>query len=229
MQCGSGMQHANAVPSTAPADEPRARGPLEQWAGAFGDAYVERNPATAQNVRLRLRALAPILARLDGAPPRSILECGCNVGLNLRALRQLTDAELFAVEPNRTAREIVVRDEVLDPAHLLEGSLAALPFADASMELVFTSGVLIHVPPAHLARALHEVHRVSRRYVLAIEYFSARPEAVTYRGHAELLWKRDFGGAYLDLFPTLRPIDAGFLWSRTSGCDDATWWLFEKG
>jgi pseudaminic acid biosynthesis-associated methylase len=218
-----------AADPTIPRREPQTRGALDHWAGEFGDAYVARNPATEQNVRLRLRALAPILARLDGAPPRAILECGCNVGLNLRALRQLTDAELFAVEPNRSARESVLRDAVLDAGHLVEGSLSALPFGNESMDLVFTSGVLIHVPPAQLTGALHEVHRVSRRYVLAIEYFSPRPEAVTYRGHEGLLWKRDFGGAYLDLFPSLRTIDTGFLWSRTSGCDDATWWLFEKG
>jgi spore coat polysaccharide biosynthesis protein SpsF len=202
---------------------------LEHWTGAFGDAYVERNPASEENVRLRVRALAPILARMDGAPPARILECGCNVGLNLRALRALTAADLYAVEPNRAACEIVRRDGVLDDAHLRLGAIDALPFPDASMDLVFTSGVLIHVAPEHLDRALREVHRVSRRYVLAIEYFSPRPDAVPYRGHDELLWKRDFGGAYLDLFPSLTPIDAGFLWSRTTGCDDATWWLFRKG
>lgn len=202
---------------------------LDHWTGEFGDAYVARNPATDDNVRLRLRALAPILARMDGDPPRSILECGCNVGLNVRALQHLTRAEVFGIEPNRAAREVVMRDGILDATHLAEGSVGALPFPDASMDLVFTSGVLIHVAPDDLASAMREVHRVSRKYVLAIEYFSVKPEAVPYRGHTELLWKRDFGGAYLDLFPTLTPIDAGFLWSRTSGCDDATWWLFRKG
>jgi hypothetical protein len=69
---------------------------------------------------------------------------------------------------------------------------------------------------------------VSRQYLLAIEYFSVKPESIEYRGQSGLLWKRDFGGAYLDLFPDLVTIDVGFLWRRTSGCDDATWWLFRK-
>lgn len=201
---------------------------LQHWTGAFGDAYVDRNPPNDQNVRLRLRALAPILARLDGDRPRSILECGCNVGLNLRALRSLTDAELFAIEPNSAARERVLRDGVLDAEHLVGATTTSLPHADASIDLVFTCGVLIHVPPEDLAASMKEVHRVARKYVLAIEYFSPRPESVPYRGSTELLWKRDFGGAYLDAFPSLTPIDTGFLWSRTSGCDDATWWLFRK-
>jgi pseudaminic acid biosynthesis-associated methylase len=203
-------------------------GPLGHWTGSFGDQYAGRNAATADAVRTRVRMLAPIMARLDGAPPQSVLECGCNVGLNLRALRQLTSAELYAIEPNGRARQTVLDDGVLDASRIHDATLARLPFADASIDLVFTSGVLIHVPPDELPRALQELYRVSRRYVLAIEYFSVRPESVEYRGQAGLLWKRDFGGAYLDLFPDLATIDVGFLWRRTSGCDDATWWLFQK-
>jgi len=203
-------------------------GPLGHWTGSFGDQYVGRNAATAEAVRTRLRMLAPIMARLDGAPPRSVLECGCNVGLNLRALHQLTGAELHAIEPNARARQTVLDDGVLDASRLHDATLARLPFADASIDLVFTSGVLIHVPPEDLARALQEMHRVSRQYLLVIEYFSVKPEAIEYRGQSGLLWKRDFGGAYLDLFPDLVTIDVGFLWRRTSGCDDATWWLFRK-
>jgi pseudaminic acid biosynthesis-associated methylase len=201
---------------------------MHHWTGAFGDAYAERNAATAEAVQVRLRMFAPILARMDGDPPRSILECGCNIGLNLRALRQLSRAELHAVEPNAQARRRVVDDRVLELGQLHEATLGNLPFADASIDLVFTTGVLIHVPPDQLERALQEVYRVSRKYVLAVEYFSVKPETVEYRGHTGMLWKRDFGAAYLDLFGDLVPIDVGFLWDRTTGCDDSTWWLFRK-
>jgi len=202
--------------------------PIDHWTGSFGDQYTERNAVTPDAVSTRLRMLAPILARLDGDPPRSVLECGCNVGLNLRALHQLTRAEIHAIEPNAHARKTILDDRVLDASRLQDATLAQLPFADASMDLVFTSGVLIHVPPEHLERAMREVYRVSRKYVLAIEYFSVKPEAVEYRGETGLLWKRDFGSAYLDLFADLVTIDVGFLWHRTSQCDDATWWLFRK-
>jgi pseudaminic acid biosynthesis-associated methylase len=201
---------------------------MQHWAGAFGDAYADRNAATLEAVQTRLRMLAPILARLDGDPPQDILECGCNIGLNLRALRQLTRAELHAIEPNAHARQQVLDDRVLERGRLHDATLAQLPFGDASVDLVFTSGVLIHVPPDRLERAMQEVHRVSRKYVLAVEYFSVKPEAAEYRGQTGIMWKRDFGGAYLDMFPDLVPIDVGFLWRRTTGCDDATWWLFRK-
>ena len=55
--------------------------------------------------------------------PRSILEVGCNLGLNQRALQQLTDAELFAVEPNDSARQTVLSDGVMDEAHIEGGGV----------------------------------------------------------------------------------------------------------
>lgn len=51
-----------------------------------------------------------------GAPTKSILEVGANVGSNLHALRGLIGAELFAVEPNERARDILIRDGAAPPA-----------------------------------------------------------------------------------------------------------------
>jgi len=95
--------------------------------------------------------------------------------------------------------------------------------------MAFTSGVLIHVEPGRLVATLDEIHRVSSKYILAAEYFSPRPEALTYRGQDGLLFKNDFGGLYMDRFPDLKLMDYGFFWKRVSGIDDITWWLFRKG
>lgn len=210
--------------SQAPKPTPQ----LSAWTGSFGDAYVDRNGPAETGLRERVRGYSRILAATDGDPARSILECGCNLGLNLRALRRLTDAELMAVEPNARARARVLEDGVLPASHLHDATLSALPFPDASVDLVFTCGVLIHVPPEHIEQAAREVHRVARKYVLAVEYFSQKPTSAPYRGEDALMWKRDFGGLYLDLFPDLIPIDTGFMWKRTTGWDDANWWLFRK-
>ncbi|MDX2193361.1 MAG: methyltransferase domain-containing protein [Gemmatimonadales bacterium] len=201
---------------------------LAQWRGDFGREYVARNQPTPDLLRRRVRAWSRILDAMGAAPPRRILEAGCNLGLNLRALRQLTDAELVGVEPNPDARARLVADGVVPPTHAIEGSLARLPLPDASVDLAFTCGVLIHVPPFALDEALDELHRVSARWIVAIEYFAVKPETVVYRGEDDLLFKRDFGSAWLDRFPDLEPVDCGFLWRRTTGWDDATWWLFRK-
>lgn len=201
---------------------------LEQWTGEFGNEYVNRNAAAEDQIRIRMRALTEIFRCLDGDPPKTILECGCNIGLNTRAFRRFLGAELFAIEPNAKAREIVLAEGVLDEAHLKEATLGALPFDDGTMEFVFTSGVLIHIHPDNLSTALDEMHRVSSKYLMMIEYFSQKPETIPYRGRDDLLWKRDFGKAMLERHPELITVDVGFFWSQTTGFDDATWWLFRK-
>lgn len=201
---------------------------VDAWKSEHGDQYVARNAATTARVRQRLEAWVRMLSATKHAPPTSILEVGCNVGLNLRALRMLGEFDLAAVEPNASARETVVADGVLPPDRIWDGSALELGVPDASFDLVFTSGVLIHIAPEDLARAYAEIYRSSSRYILAWEYFAQQPEAVPYHGRDDLLFKRDFGGHWLDLYPDLEPLDYGFFWKRLTGLDDVTFWLFRK-
>ena len=116
----------------------------------------------------------------------------------------------------------------LEGVGIREGDGFALPFADASIDLVFTSGVLIHVAPEDLERVVREIARVARHYILCIEYFSHEPVQVTYRGKEGYLFKRDFGRYYLETFPNLRVVDYGFLWQPLDSSDNSNWWLFAK-
>ena len=202
--------------------------PLAAWRGDFGDAYTDRVAPTAERIAAAARWWTRILAPLAGAMPDSILEVGANVGINLRALATLTDATLHALEPNAKARAKLVDDGVVPAARAHDGSAGAIPLEDGAVDLAFTSGVLIHVAPADLPAALAEIDRVARRYVLAVEYFAARPETIPYRGRDGLLFKRDFGRAWLAHDPALRIVECGFLWKPVWGADDVTWWLFEK-
>jgi spore coat polysaccharide biosynthesis protein SpsF len=201
---------------------------LGQWRGAFGDAYVDRNPVEAEAIHRRARCFSQILSYLQGRPPRTIFEGGCNVGLNLRALRGITGADLFAIEPNAKARDRLAKDQVLAPGSLKDATLAKIPFADRAFDLVFTSGVLIHVPDDALDASYRELHRVTARYILSIEYFSPEPVTIKYRGHDDLLFKRDYGDIWLRLFPDLESVAEGFFWRRTTGMDNLNWWLFRK-
>ena len=202
--------------------------PLAAWSGEFGDRYTERNSADADAVRGRARVWGQLLSRFGGTLPQSALEVGPNLGLNLRALRQLSPMELWGIEPNPVARETLVREQVLAADRVIEGFGHQIPLADGAVELAFTMGVLIHVDPSLLEKTLREIHRVSSKWILCGEYFSPRPEQLTYRGESGLLFKDDFGGRYLDLFPDLELVDYGFFWKRVSVMDDTTWWLFRK-
>lgn len=200
---------------------------LDAWSGEFGDRYTERNPASADAVRGRVRIWSQVLGRLL-PQPMSALEVGPNLGLNLRALPLVADMDLWAIEPNASARQRLVEDKVLAADRLMEGFGHSIPMADGAVELAFTTGVLIHVDPSLLEKTVREIHRVSSRYIFCSEYFSPKAETITYRGESDLLFKNDFGSVYLDLFPDLELVDYGFFWRRTTVMDDSTWWLFRK-
>jgi spore coat polysaccharide biosynthesis protein SpsF len=211
--------------------EPLTMGESHQikfWKGSFGDAYVDRNEASARLIAAAVHLWSDILKHTIGAPPRSILEVGCNIGLNLRALKTMTSAELFAIEPNDKARCVLLRDGVLAASNLRDGAAQDIDFPDNVADLAFTSGVLIHIHPDELLAACKEIDRCARRYIACIEYFSDQPETIPYRGHDDVLFKRDFGSFWLDNFPRLRTLAYGFHWKRGAAVDNTNWWLFEK-
>jgi len=201
---------------------------IDDWGGDFGDDYIERNLPDAERVAQREAMWKAILPAMAPEMPGSIVEIGANVGINLRALRNLTDSELFALEPNRKARGILRSDGVVPESNILTGTGSHIELGENAVDLAFTSGVLIHVPPEELPGVYKEMHRVSRRYLLSIEYFAAEPEGKRYRGRDGLLFKRDFGALWLDLFPDLKIVDYGFFWRPATGLDNLTWWLFRK-
>jgi spore coat polysaccharide biosynthesis protein SpsF len=198
------------------------------WRGDFGNDYVDRNAVDPAMLAARTASWAEILKTVAGAPPASILEVGSNIGLNLRALRRLTPATFYALEPNEKARERLVGDQVVHKDKAIDGLASKIPLADGAVDLAFTAGVLIHIHPDNLLASVREIHRVARRYIVCIEYFADKPTEIPYRGHNEALFKRDFGGFYLDNFPNLKVVDYGFFWSRLTTLDNLTWWVFEK-
>ena len=200
---------------------------IEFWRGQFGDGYADRNVADRETVAQRKAMWQRILSPMK-PPPQSILEVGANVGLNLKALAALLPAELHAIEPNGKARGILAQSGALTAEHILDATASDIPLQDGAVELAFTSGVLIHIAPENLLASCQEICRVSSRYIACAEYFNPTPVEIAYRGHSGVLFKRDFGGFWLDNFAELELVDYGFLWKRATGLDDLTWWLFRK-
>jgi pseudaminic acid biosynthesis-associated methylase len=201
---------------------------IEAWSGAFGDSYVTRNAATGDVVRARTRDWAGIVRLMAGAPPKTIAEIGANIGLNLRALKQLTGAQLHAIEPNAAACKQLASDGVLPATHIYNVTGDQLPLGDGSVDLAFTCGVLMHLDRPTLKATMDEMHRVSRQYIFCAEYFAPKQEDVPYRGEMGLLYRDDYGGLFLDGYRDLRLVDCGFFWKRTTSFDSTTWWLLEK-
>jgi ubiquinone/menaquinone biosynthesis C-methylase UbiE len=197
------------------------------WRNEVGDDYNRRNPARPQVVKLAAAGFAQVFRHLS-PPPDSVLDVGANVGINLRALRRITDASLCAVEPNERARRILVDGQVVPTEDIYDGHAGALPFGDHTFDLVFTSAVLMCVPDRDLPSACAELHRVSRRWILSIEYSAAAPTAHPYHGHDDMLFKRDYGSYWLEAFPQLTCVAHGSFLALRKQFESPTWWLLEK-
>ena len=202
------------------------------WKGDFGNEYAKRNVG---RIEANVALFGRILAMTDGV--QSFLELGCGTGQNLQALHALVPgASLDGVEINEGAASAckvgtIHNRSLLDflgmvypgPTDPAEHGLAA------QFDLVFTKGVLIHQPPDELPTIYRGMYHATRRYVLLAEYYNPTPVEVPYRGHAGVLWKRDFAGEMLDTFPDLQLVDYGFAYHRGPfPQDDITWHLMEK-
>jgi pseudaminic acid biosynthesis-associated methylase len=200
-------------------NESAATEQLALWTSGFGRDYTERNDRELPG---RVEAWREMIG---GLPVTSVLEVGCNLGWNLSYLARLGDYQLVGIEPQADA--VRAGQERGDRFTILEGNAFDLPFKDGSFDLVFTSGVLIHIHPRDLPRALAEMERVSRRFLLYVEYDHPTEVELPYRGHGGALWKRDHRAAWLAAAPDLRLLRGG-LWGRDRDYDDCTWCLFEK-
>ncbi len=191
---------------------------LEIWRGKFGKAYTDRNLVSPGEKKPLFKKM------LKGLTLSQVLEVGCNRGHNLVALADLLKIEPVGIEPNDYARK---KARQADPRiSVLKSTAFDLPFKDGVFDLAFTSGVLIHICLQDLPLAIDELCRVSRRYVLASEYYGEKETAIHYRGHNHLLWKRDFKSHFLKRHPELKLIHSGFYGEEINHRMD--WWLFEK-
>lgn len=214
--------------SSARMNSPPNNPQIALWRGQFGADYIARNSDEKAQIPSLRERWSEILRHTVSAPPCTILEIGPNIGLNLRALRFVTHARFYGVEPNDLARQTLLRDRILDAADLRAGAASLIDFPDGIADLAFTSGVLMHIHPDDLLLSCREIHRCAKHWIACIEYFADQPEGIPYRGHQDMLFKRDFGSFWLDNFPDLSVAGYGFFWKRVTGLDNCNWWLFWK-
>lgn len=193
------------------------------WAGEFGDNYIGRNESEA----LLYSKVAMWSKMLRSAHSvRSVRELGCNIGLNLLALKRMQPSlALSGIEINPVAAE---QARQLDVAQITCGTILD-EIQDEPVDLTFTAGVLIHINPDQLDNVYRNLVNNSRRYVLVAEYYNPAPTAIMYRGHADRLFKRDFAGDLIEKFG-MKLVDYGFVYKRDNWApqDDITWFLLEK-
>jgi pseudaminic acid biosynthesis-associated methylase len=181
---------------------------IAEWVNQFGRDYTDRNDLNQSELDAlyeknygisRSKLNEPFLS---GIPADArILEVGCNVGNQLAVLRAMGYRDLYGIEIQTYALEQARHK--LPGVHFAEASAFEIPYPDNHFHVVFTSGVLIHIAPGDLARAVDEIHRCADPYIWGFEYYSPQSVEVKYRGNHGLLWKMDYAKFYLDRFSDL--------------------------
>lgn len=194
------------------------------WAGDFGDEYIKRN-----NDDRLLASSAMLFGRILKSAPgvKSLIELGCNIGLNLAALHRINSTfELTGFEINKNAAKIA-RDRGI--ATVNEGTILSDLSSNKKADLVFTRGVLIHINPSELDKVYENLFNLSNQYIAISEYYSPVPVSIPYRGVNDRLFKRDFAGELMDKY-SLKLVDYGFNYQRDNhfDYDDSTYFLLEK-
>ncbi|MCU7727716.1 class I SAM-dependent methyltransferase [Actinoplanes sp. KI2] len=167
---------------------------------AYDEADAAAFGATRHLGDEALRAWREAIAQhVDLGPGARLLDLGSGTGSWSRALRGWWPrAEVIGVEPSAAMRERAGQP----PA--LPGSAEAIPLDDASVDAVWLSTVVHHIPD--LAAAAREVRRVLRPGgpVLIRSAFAGRHAAITlFRYFPEAI-------AVLDRYPSVADVEGAF-------------------
>ena len=135
---------------------------LKEWIGLRGKLYADDNlidPST------RVEGYKKLIGNLS---VKTVLEVGCNRGHNLAAISTLGDYELHGIDPCEYAIDIARKS--VPNAKFTTADAFSIPYPDSYFDLVFTTGVLMHIASRDLPLARAEMCRVSKMHILVIEY-----------------------------------------------------------
>jgi len=173
------------------------RNPQEMWDSEFGEEYTDRNKHTVEEENQqseeaygisKFERLERFLDDIDR--DANVLEVGSNIGIQLMCLKEMGFENLYGIDVQRKAIEEAHQQR--PELDIIEGDALDIPFNDEFFDLVFTSGVLIHIPPDNIDSAMNEITRCTSEWVYGTEYYAEEYTEVNYRGHENLLWKTDF-------------------------------------
>ena len=195
-----------------------------EWSGTFGNDYTERQTEDLDNrAFLFSDALKMVFSEID-----SVCEFGANVGENIKVLQELFGFRKKWLKnkkmPDFGAIEINEKCSVI----LIEQDIAEVYCQSVSepiihkYDLVFTRGVLIHLPEEDLIKTVDNMIATSNKYILVAEYHNPERRMITYRGKDNMMWQDNYYKYFINKGCEL--IDYGF-----DPKYDITWFLMKKG
>lgn len=146
------------------------------------------NEYTDENENVVQENLSKFIYHLSiGLGTNRILEVGCNVGNNLSFFP--STFEIYGLDMNENALR-KARNKY--PSFIFDkGSILKIPYPDSHFDLVFTRGVLIHIHQDDMIQAIKELFRVSKKWIVNLEYFGVDNKMIKWKRGDNLLWYRD--------------------------------------
>lgn len=127
------------------------------------EKYSTKNPLKRMMVeRLNGRIIDSISQMMVGGQSR-VLDAGCGEGYISRLVATaFPNADITGLE--YTSEAIAIAEEMSQGIHYVQGDIMEMPFSDSTFDVVICTEVLEHLDCPE--EALHELHRVSRGWVL---------------------------------------------------------------
>lgn len=208
----------------------------QAWASRFGVDYTNRNAMSIEEMDAmylnryglsRTEMNTEFLSIIDRDV--RILEVGANIGLQLEFLQKMGFKYLYGIEVSAYAVEM--SKSRARGLNIIKGDALDIPFKDDWFDLVFTSGVLIHINPHNLPFAMKEIYRCSSHYIWGFEYYADRLTQVKYREAeqtSDLLWKDNFPMIYCGVFSDLSVLNSRRFKVLGEGFEDVMFLLEKK-
>ena len=203
------------------------------WSSDHGFRYVIHHMGENWQDNIRIPVWTQFLSQVPDVD--SICEFGCNIGANLKAIRHVNpDVALSGIDINPHAVKMLQKEDIGDIhcASILDVDM------DRQYDLVFTRGVLIHIHPDEVPKAMHNMAKHAKRYVLIYEHYSADPHTlVGYNPNSKearpdegyQFWG-DFSGDFQSLYPDWQVVATGVndKLDRVPKEGDLHWTIFRR-
>jgi len=118
---------------------------------------------------------------------RRILEAGCNVGNNLESFPN--EFDVHGIDMNKQAIEEAKKKY---PSFTFKNeNISKTSYENSYFDLVYTRGVLIHIPKSEIENCLNEFFRISNKWIMNIEYYGNDGDMIKWKRGDNLLWYRN--------------------------------------
>ncbi len=189
---------------------------IQEWSGDFGKQYTDRNFMTLDEMeKLWIGNYGFTRSQMNEKFLKDIpldvriLEVGSNIGNQLLCLQKAGFTNLYGIELQAYAVEI--SKNRTKNINIIQGSAFDIPYKDEYFDIVFTSGVLIHIAPQDINNVLDEIYRCSKRFIWGAEYYFDQYINVPYREKNSLMWKGNFSKMYRERFSDLHLVQEEFM------------------